>query len=126
MDQQDIKEGWVGQPKWLLQALWERGYTNICELDMYSGDDKKTKRRIWKSETRIWEICIMYLDGEMHRLVGGTECNGDAVPQVVWKGKTWPTTLDLPHVSLWMCRGGGCSIAGGWGKDKEIPLTQRI
>ena len=45
-NQEDVKEGWVGRLKGLLQVLWERGYINTCELDMYTGDEKKTNKKM--------------------------------------------------------------------------------
>ncbi len=50
----EIREGWVGKPKGLLQVLWERGWVNEGELDMYSGDGEKIKKtKIIKSNQNL-------------------------------------------------------------------------
>ena len=40
-DKQQIIGGWIGQPKGLLQVLWERGLLNETMLDKYTLDGRK-------------------------------------------------------------------------------------
>jgi hypothetical protein len=46
IEEQEVKEGWLGKPKGMLQILWERGWINSSEVGSarcmrYSKDGKK-------------------------------------------------------------------------------------
>ena len=38
-----VEQGWEGQPKGILQSLWEQGFIDVDNLNQYTLDEGKIK-----------------------------------------------------------------------------------
>ena len=101
------KEGWMGKSKGLLQILWERGFIDENNINLYSLKGKKCQMDDdGKLKKTIQKVFATHLDEEVLRFCQRKVGNGAPLSPTLPESRTEDLDARLPQISLQSGRGG--------------------
>ena len=126
----EIQKGWIGQPKGMLQVLWERGFINTKKLSLYTEKGKQDHK---DSEGKLYpeykQFSLTHLMHECDDFVHEPSAMEKMMNDLCTKKQ------DLPNLKLFLTPKYHCEMAGegveyDWAICKKhyrnIPLPAKV
>jgi hypothetical protein len=131
IEEQKVKEGWLGKPKGMIQILWERGWVNSSKAMTarsmrYSKDGKKED---FGEDGKLKEASRQYALSYLLQQCTNFKCEKSNSEHLATELSGRDTTISILFTPKYHCELAGEGIEYCWGAAKgmyrKLPLNQK-